>query len=53
MTFSLENDICNDLVQWTSVVMVSMLASCVSSLLFFLRDLKNNLILNPNSDPKP
>jgi len=37
MTFSLDNDVCNGLVQWTSVVMVSVLASYVSS-----------LILNPN-----
>jgi len=34
MTFSLDNDICNGLVQWTSVVMVSMLASYGSGFLF-------------------
>jgi len=34
MTFSLDNDICNGLVQWTSVVTVSMLASYVSGFLF-------------------
>jgi len=27
MTFSLDNNICNDLVQWTSVVMVLVLAT--------------------------
>jgi len=36
ITFSLDNDICNGLVQWTSVVMVSvlLLASYVSGFLF-------------------
>jgi len=34
MTFSLDNDICNGLVQWTSVVVVSVLASYVSGFLF-------------------
>jgi len=33
-TISLDNDICNGLVQWTSVVMVSVLASYVSDFLF-------------------
>jgi len=36
ITFPLDNDICNGLVQWTSVVMVSMLllASYVTGFLF-------------------
>jgi len=34
MTFSLHNDVCNDLVQWMSAVMVSVLASYVSGFLF-------------------
>ena len=34
MTVSLDNDICNGLVQCTSVVMVSLLASYVSGFLF-------------------
>jgi len=34
MTFSLDNDICSGLVQRTSVVMVSMLASYISGFLF-------------------
>jgi len=46
MTFSLDNDICNGLVQWTGVVMVSMLASYVSGIFVYLHKLKTNL--NPN-----
>jgi len=34
MTFSLDNDICNGLVQWTSAVMVSVMANYVSGFLF-------------------
>jgi len=36
IAFSIDNDICNGLVQWTSVVMVSvlLLASYVSGFLF-------------------
>jgi len=34
MTFSLDNDICNGSVKWTSVVMVSVLANYVSGFLF-------------------
>jgi len=34
MTFSIDSDIYNGLVQWTSVVMVWMLASYVSGFLF-------------------
>jgi len=54
MIFSLDNDICNGLVQWTSVVMVSMLASYIMACLFVtLCELKTNLDQNPNSNPKP
>jgi len=38
MTFSLDNNICNDLVQWTSVIMVSVLASYVKWLLVCLHE---------------
>ena len=44
----LDNDICNGLVQLTSVVMVSVLASYVSSFLFVCVTLTLTLILNPN-----
>jgi len=34
MTFSLDNNICNGLVEWTNVVMAAILASYVSGFLF-------------------
>jgi len=34
MTFTLDNDICKDLLQWMSVVTVSVLASYVSGSFF-------------------
>jgi len=34
MPFSLENNICNGFVQWTSVVVVAVLASYISGFLF-------------------
>jgi len=46
LLFSLDNDICSGLVQWTSVVMVSVLASYITGFLFVCVNL--TLILNPN-----
>jgi len=48
MPFSLDNDICNSLAQWMSVVMVSVLANYVSGFLFVCTNWRLTLILNPN-----